>query len=375
MPGRHHRILTLVAGLILLAMSGCDSDDEDNTPPRPNPMTWELPPTAIDSNSIEMEATPAYDDHYSVEYFFQMTTGEDGNSGWESASNWQPVPYNVVWGLAPDTVYTFRVRARDSSTARNLTGWSTPASVTTPTNPWRYGPAEGYDHPAPSGSNRVLLVFCHGVNKTNPETAHPVDFTAVTYGGQPLTQIVEHHQSQEDQFAATSEIWVLAEADIQIAEALADATVASAAASDPITVEDPTENMGIRLSSAFYQNVDQADPFGDIFTDGLNDNGLQTLAAQIAASGLAEGSVAIANCTIRASSSGASEVSWTWQNGFSEIGAYTFINPWDLAYSVADLSAGAEAESGAVEVENNGVAALAACVLNHAPGTQISTIE
>jgi len=361
----------LLLGLIVLTMGGCDSgdDDDDQAPPNPNPMTWERPPSAIDEDSIEMTATTAADDQWGVEYYFACTSHEGIDSGW------QPVSYHWIGNLAPGTQYTFKVKARDTSGAGNETGWSEEASATTDPSPWRDAPFHQYTHMPPAGTDRILVVLCHGVNKTNPDTASPVDFTEVSYGGRPLTQIVEHHQSQDDQFSATAEIWFLNEADIQVAEAGGDLAIAFAAASEAITAEDTTEGLGVSVSSIFYQNVDQASPFGDVFTNGENENGIQMLTLPVSESVLADGGLVVANSTVRSDGSGAGNVLWTWHNGFEELGEFGYANEFNLAYSVAVMAAGAFTEQGAVGLEANGVAALAACVLNSTPGTQIEPIE
>ena len=90
-------------------------------------MTWASPPTAVGPNSITMTATTASDPS-GVEYYFECTAGGGNDSGWQDSTTY------VDTGLSPDTLYTYRVKARDKSANQNETGWSTEASATTPSN-------------------------------------------------------------------------------------------------------------------------------------------------------------------------------------------------------------------------------------------------
>ncbi|HSP41674.1 MAG TPA: sialate O-acetylesterase, partial [Luteolibacter sp.] len=97
---------------------------EDTTPPSPDPMTWETVPTAIGDSSITMTATTATDLN-EVEYYFENVSGGGNNSGWQDS------PTYVDTGLAAETEFSYRVRARDKTPALNTTGWSPAASATT----------------------------------------------------------------------------------------------------------------------------------------------------------------------------------------------------------------------------------------------------
>lgn len=99
----------------------------DANPPMPNPMTWASPPTASSPQSITMTATPASDPS-GVEYYFECTAGGGNDSGWQSSSIY------VDGGLSPETLYTYRVKARDKSASQNETAWSSEASATTPSS-------------------------------------------------------------------------------------------------------------------------------------------------------------------------------------------------------------------------------------------------
>jgi len=106
---------------------------EDTTPPAPTPI-WLIEPFAISTDSVSMVVTTAYDDN-GVEYFFENTSGNGHDSGWQDDPNYTDID------LDPDTEYSYRVKARDKSSLRNETGWSEIASVTTAVPPDTDAPA------------------------------------------------------------------------------------------------------------------------------------------------------------------------------------------------------------------------------------------
>jgi hypothetical protein len=97
---------------------------DDTTPPSPDPMTWSAQPAATGGSVITMTATTATDES-GVEYYFFCTAGDGHSSGWQVSPTYEDT------GLIPSTLYTYRVRVRDRSPAKNQTGWSTEASATT----------------------------------------------------------------------------------------------------------------------------------------------------------------------------------------------------------------------------------------------------
>jgi hypothetical protein len=99
----------------------------DTDPPTPDPMTWASPPTEDGPYSIRMTATTASDPS-GEEYYFECTAGGGNDSGWQDS------PTYVDSGLSTETLYTYRVKARDKSANQNETGWSIEASATTPSN-------------------------------------------------------------------------------------------------------------------------------------------------------------------------------------------------------------------------------------------------
>ena len=97
----------------------------DVTLPEPNVMMWQTEPTTISTESIYMAATAAIDADNGVEYYFQCTSGNALDSGWQYSSVYEPN------GLAQGTKYTYRTKARDTSSNLNETEWSTPATART----------------------------------------------------------------------------------------------------------------------------------------------------------------------------------------------------------------------------------------------------
>ncbi|MBN1764973.1 MAG: hypothetical protein JW860_06920 [Sedimentisphaerales bacterium] len=97
----------------------------DGTPPTPDPATWESVPSAIDPYTIGMTASTASDIN-GVEYYFYNITDPAHDSGWQDSATYEDN------GLDPNTEYTYQVNARDTSSNNNETGYSDPASATTP---------------------------------------------------------------------------------------------------------------------------------------------------------------------------------------------------------------------------------------------------
>jgi len=92
--------------------------------PTPDPMTWSLAPTATSYDTITMAATTATPgDGSSVEYKFERVGG--GGSGWQSSAVYTET------GLAKQTQYCYRVKARNTGNSRE-TAWSDARCATTP---------------------------------------------------------------------------------------------------------------------------------------------------------------------------------------------------------------------------------------------------
>lgn len=95
----------------------------DETPPSPDPMTWETPPLAVSPTEIAMVATIATDDLWdNVFYYFDFVSGGGGGAD----SGWQNIRAYLDDGLEPNHEYAYRVKARDP--AWNETAYSSVVS-------------------------------------------------------------------------------------------------------------------------------------------------------------------------------------------------------------------------------------------------------
>ncbi|MDD5063980.1 MAG: hypothetical protein PHQ35_04365 [Phycisphaerae bacterium] len=112
--------LLLISALVLSPCYGADT-----TAPRPVPAKWRIVPITLGPNSIQMAAVTALDQAGSVpiQYLFECSNIPSASSTWQTDTNY------IATGLTESTVYTFRVRARDS--ALNMTSWALARSATT----------------------------------------------------------------------------------------------------------------------------------------------------------------------------------------------------------------------------------------------------
>jgi len=93
----------------------------DNSPPNPDPMTWNIEPKADGTNSIAMQATTATDpEGNGVEYRFAETSDHPDTTG----SAWQESNSFTTDGLQSGEKYCYKVKARDQSPNQNETEWS-----------------------------------------------------------------------------------------------------------------------------------------------------------------------------------------------------------------------------------------------------------
>jgi hypothetical protein len=205
-------------------------------------MTWETGPTATGSSSIFMRATTATDDSEPVEYYFECLTDGDANSTWQTDTEY------TAMGLSPETQYTFRVKARDSYLTPNITGWSSSESATTEPAPtyieilgnW----ATGLSHAKETGYSRALIFIAHEESISGAPT-----LTSVTYGGQPMTKIIEDDAvSTYGNYVAA---FILDEAGI------------AAATNSTFTPTWSASTSSVSYASVFLANVNQADSIGD----------------------------------------------------------------------------------------------------------------
>ena len=98
----------------------------DTTAPAPSTMVFYQAPVVTSTSSITMTAATVYDPN-GVEYYFTCTAGGGHDSGWQSS------PSYTDTGLAPGVLYSYTVKARDNSPAKNQTATSPAASATIPT--------------------------------------------------------------------------------------------------------------------------------------------------------------------------------------------------------------------------------------------------
>jgi len=96
----------------------------DTTPPSPDAMAWGTEPSAATSTSMSMVATTATDSESPpVTYFFDFVDSPTGGSG-GSDRDWESSTSYADSRLQPNHQYGYRVKARDSASTPNETGYS-----------------------------------------------------------------------------------------------------------------------------------------------------------------------------------------------------------------------------------------------------------
>jgi hypothetical protein len=95
-------------------------DVQDVTPPSPDPMTFQSPPSATSPTAITMTATLATDDSPPIQYQFDFFSGGPGGTD----RTWGTTRTYTDNGLTPNTEYSYRCRARDSASPSNETAYS-----------------------------------------------------------------------------------------------------------------------------------------------------------------------------------------------------------------------------------------------------------
>jgi GH35 family endo-1,4-beta-xylanase len=220
----------------------------DLTPPSPNPMTWAAAPSATGAYTITMTASTATDTvSPPVQYYFECIT--DGNK----SSTWQSSPTYLASGLTPSTQYTFRVKARDNAPSLNETAWSTSLSATTPAAPINISLLgswlTGTTHAKETGGSRALILIAHA-----EYSGSDLNLSSVTYGGQPMTKIIERNAGTG--YRSYVVAYILDEAGV------------NAASTSTFT---PTWNVtpeSVSYASVFLENVNQATLIGATANNG-----------------------------------------------------------------------------------------------------------
>ncbi len=100
-------------------------DGVDVTGPEPEVTEWESEPETVSTASIRMAAKMALDSQNGVRYYFECVSGNGPDSGWQFKEMFEPN------ALTPGQPYTYRVKARDTSTNMNESEWSTLESART----------------------------------------------------------------------------------------------------------------------------------------------------------------------------------------------------------------------------------------------------
>lgn len=124
-------------------------------PPRPDPMAWEMEPTAASSRAIVMVAVFAASTDYSqVEYYFKCDTPGGHDSGWQDGPGYTDA------GLVPNTEYSYRVKARNKGNLAEteyspVGSAATLAEDTTPPAP---DPAQWQTEPYPVPPSSIRMV-------------------------------------------------------------------------------------------------------------------------------------------------------------------------------------------------------------------------
>lgn len=216
----------------------------DTEPPSPDPMEWAISgePRVTDSNITMTAATATDAVSPPVGYYFECTTDD------RVSSDWQASPSYTTPKLNPYTQYTFRVKARDSYPFLNETEWSNEVSVTT-------GPPSyeldilgdwttGTTHSVEPGQNRALLFFAHAEHSSGTVT-----LDSVTYGGRPMTKIID--QVVGTSYTANVTAFILDEAGID-----------AATSNTFIPVWSTTPGVVV-YTSVFLEDVDQTSLIGD----------------------------------------------------------------------------------------------------------------
>lgn len=146
-----------VLALLAAGCDGCTGDDPNDPPPPPPEAPSGLAATPLTSERIDL----AWTDNATNEAEFRIERSSDGGAAWTEIAR---LPANSAayadLGLAPRTVYSYRIRAVNSGGA---SAWAGPASATTRVRAWSSlptGPSARFDHAAiydPVGQRMIVF--------------------------------------------------------------------------------------------------------------------------------------------------------------------------------------------------------------------------
>ncbi len=142
---------------------------EDTDAPLPNPSEWEIAPyltTITPPYTVSMTAEVAFDSWGRVaEYYFECVTGNDSNSGWD------PNRTYISTNLDPDTVYGYRVKARDergNETLWSAVGYAVTSEEQLDTDPPEPDPSEWETEPTATVPTSIMMTATTADDNTPP---------------------------------------------------------------------------------------------------------------------------------------------------------------------------------------------------------------
>jgi hypothetical protein len=149
---------------------------EDTDAPTPNPSRWEIEPYSTSMTppyEVNMTAEAAFDNWGGVvAYYFECFTGNGSDRGWD------PDRTHLDQNLDPDTVYGYRVRARDGR--GNETEWSSIEYAITSEEP---PPLEDHEAPVPpptissyTATQDSITLFATTADDTTTGGNNPVEY-------------------------------------------------------------------------------------------------------------------------------------------------------------------------------------------------------
>jgi len=150
---------------------------EETVAPKPDPMTWQVPPVSFGSGSVAMIASDATDNSTGtqVEYYFQCVYGNCHDRPWDPCSTY------IDTGLAGGEKYGYRVKARDTSANLNETGWSLIGYAVTGVDSTDIAP------PAPDPMTWSIVPYASSSRSISMTATTALDASGVEYYFQSLT--------------------------------------------------------------------------------------------------------------------------------------------------------------------------------------------